>query len=412
MKRYKVISTTIHGNQMDSINNSSKSIVCYNRLNSLISIEFICMCGGYFLSSALIGSQRFVVYPLLILSIIANYLLSRRVSNAAPKRDISVVFLFTLVLLLSCSIAIIAQQRVGLEETIAQLVLIVLGVVYSFQVVRWLRFSFILYIGYILILVGLFAYALNVPQEMIRGTLFPNVSANAVSAQLLWISGFISIGVLKQDRACLPTLIKYLHLLLTLALCIYVGGRAGMIISIIQLIGMFLALNKPSELSLGRTIIVILSIVIVFTVAVNIERFSDLAIYKNFELSGFSSDGRSGILSEYLDSLGNPLHFLFGTDLGSLETISFYKQPHNSYVLLHSYTGILGFLLVCISLVVGIYRISGGNLGLMLVVSSFPIRVFFDSVCFFSNIDFCIYVICISAFCSRPIFETKGLIHE
>lgn len=363
------------------------------------------MCGGYFLSSALIGSQRFVVYPLLIFSIAANFMLSRRVPDASPKPNISAVLLFTLILLLSCSISIIAQQRTGLEETIAQLVLIVLGVAYAYQVIRWFQFSYILYVGYVVILVGVFVYALNVPQEMIRGALFPNVSANAVSAQLLWVSGFISIGILKQDQIHIPTLFRYLHLILTLALCIYVGGRAGMIISIMQLIGMFLALNKPSELSLSRTIIIILSIIIVFTIALNIERFSDLAIYKNFELSGLSSDGRSGIISEYLDSLNNPLNFLVGTDLDSLEAISFYKQPHNSYVLLHSYTGVLGFLIICIPLAFGIYRVSRGNLGLVLIVGSFPLRVFFDSVCFFSNIDFCIYVICISAFYNKPLFE-------
>ena len=133
-----------------------------------------------------------------------------------------------------------------------------------------------------------------------------------------------------------------------------------------------------------------------------------MAIYKNFELSGLSSYGRSGIIEEYLGSLDSPVNLLFGTDLESLDAIAILAQPHNSYVLLHSYTGLLGFFTVVTTLIIGIIRLSEGNLGLMLIVASFPLRVFFDSVCFFSNIDFCIYIICLSAVCNSPLLGAEG----
>ena len=236
------------------VNNNQVLSTRQNHLSELISVELIIMCGGYFISSALIGSQRYVVYPLLVLSIIVNFFCARRVQNTMLKRDEMAAFLFALVLLLSCSVSIISQLRTGLEETIAQLVLIVLGVVYSLQIMRWFRFSYILLVGYIGIVVSLFVYALSVPQESIRGTLFSNVSSNAVSAELLWLSGLLSLSMLKQGSTPLPTVIKYLPLIMTSALCIFVGGRSGMIIALMQLIGMFLSLNKPKELSLSLSI--------------------------------------------------------------------------------------------------------------------------------------------------------------
>lgn len=387
------------------------------KMRKVISAELLLMCCGYFVGHIVLGSQRYIVYPLLIASIVANFLITKNVHIFAERRDFQKVLLIALALMICAGCSILYQQRTGFEETIAQFGFIALGVIFACQIARWFSFTWLLWWGYVALVLFLSAYALSVPQSVIRGELFSETNSNALSAELLWLLQFIYIGIARENKR-MPLIIYLAPAILTLFLCLLVGGRSGVLFSAMLLIGVVLNFKNGRLLSLKRIVFVLSIIVAAIILVQNINIFQDTAIYQNFLTGGLDSDGRSSIAEQYFHELSNPLNIIFGVDLSQLPSIDFLKHPHNSYILLHSYTGLFGFLLVVILLCKGMLRISEGKIGMLLIVLSFPLRIVTDSICFFSNLDFVIYLLCISAFFDesvvlpKPHSKTGGLLRR
>lgn len=378
----------------------------YNRVNRelkqstkiLVAIELLAMSIGPTVGQLTMGSQRYIVYPLLVVSILLNYYLIKKdnIQLFKNKYEAEVVLLFCSVLIINNTVSIIVQQRTGFEETLIQPCLIVLGVLFAAQLIRLVTFSRFLWIGYSLIIFTLIIYASFIPQSTIRGTLFDNLSSNALTAHILWLLSLIYCVVI-FEKVHMPILIYLIPGILTMILSLLLGGRSGAIFSALAFCGALVSLKYFGFAHWKKILVSALVLFAILFVVFNVNDYSNYAIFNNFLSGGLESSDREEILKEYLSELTSPVDLLFGVDLNNLPLIAQLGHPHNSYIRLYSYMGLIGFFLVVMLLIYGIACVSKGKLGLLLLLIVFPARVATDSICFMSNYDFVFYMFCIIA---------------
>lgn len=371
-------------------------------LEQIVCVELLMLCCGYFVGTIFMGSHRYTVYPMLVLFIVLDYILiiRTRVTLFRSRKEAELVVLFSSVVVVCTALTMLVQQRSGFDETALQLAQIALGLLFGIVVMRWLSFSWLMWIGYIVLIVGIMLYASTVPQRFIRQTLFSNVSSNVVSAQTMWLLALMYVGY-ARSRIRMPIALYILPAVMTFALCVYVGGRSGAIFSGLALVGAVLSLR-----SAGYSIwkILLSASLLSFMLLIGYRALKgdgQFAIISNFSLGGLESSARAGVINEYIDSLDSIANLLFGTDLSSLRTVQAVEQPHNSYILLHSNLGIVGFCVIVVLIVRYLIIIARHNIGLMLIVLSFYLRIATDSVCFFSTLDFVVYAMCILVVCDE-----------
>lgn len=141
--------------------------------------------------------------------------------------------------------------------------------------------------------------------------------------------------------------IDILPAFLSLIFCIWASGRAGIISSFFIFIVVLLTVlfqNKKNRLK--KILLVIFIFFILVFILRNYLDFYNLTILERFKREGLKSS-RSILIEEYfLGITSNFFDFLFGVPFVNYKFLNFYKNPHNSFLMLHSKYGLFGFLLV------------------------------------------------------------------
>lgn len=379
------------------------------RIEVMVAFELVIFCFGYFAGHLFLGSQRYIVYPILILSVVANFIADRDFGSFfRTKQEGKAVWLFSFLLLGSTSFSMMYQGRVGFEDTFAQFVLIALNVAFAMYVIRYLHFSLFFLVGTIAVVAAIGLYLSTIPQEVVRGAAFKNMNTNAISAEMIWLVQLLYlswINELDKKRSCRA--VFFVPAALLFVVCVIAGGRSGMLCSGVLFIGVFVHYCRSNRVSLKVIGMFLAVAATVVWLVLNLSSFSNLAIMQNLIGGGLDSTGRDEIFTEYVDALAYVPNLIFGVDFQQLDPITFLVHPHNSYIQLHSFMGAVGFALVLVTMLVGIFRVSGLRIGVLLIAASFPIRIMTDSVCFFSDIDFMVYAFCLTALCSKSVLRKR-----
>ena len=151
-------------------------------------------------------------------------------------------------------------------------------------------------------------------------------------------------------------------------LSLVAGGRGGLLAATILLGGIILhryledEATRRERVLLGCLLVVILIPLLFLLLQVFASRFNGLYVVTRFLDKGLDGGGRLACWAEYIEkSMMSVTRFLFGTELYEVGWVVHYKgNLHNSYLFVHAFLGIFGFLfllgMLIRAIVVGIRR--------------------------------------------------------
>ena len=151
-------------------------------------------------------------------------------------------------------------------------------------------------------------------------------------------------------------------------LSLVAGGRGGLLAATILLGGIILhryledEATRRERVLLGCLLVVILIPLLFLLLQVFASRFNGLYVVTRFLDKGLDGGGRLACWAEYIEkSMMSVTRFLFGTELYEVGWVVHYSgNLHNSYLFVHAFLGIFGFLfllgMLIRAIVVGIRR--------------------------------------------------------
>lgn len=151
-------------------------------------------------------------------------------------------------------------------------------------------------------------------------------------------------------------------------LSLVAGGRGGLLAATILLGGIILhryledEATRRERVLLGCLLVVILVPLLFLLLEVFASRFNGLYVVTRFLDKGLNGGGRLACWAEYIEkSMMSVTRFLFGTELYEVGWVVHYDgNLHNSYLFVHAFLGIFGFLflmgMLIRAIVVGIRR--------------------------------------------------------
>lgn len=224
---------------------------------------------------------------------------------------------------------------------------------------------------------GFFFYQMfsGVDPELI----FETSSRNAVSGCTL--SAFMPLIFLyRQNKMLLPVI----PAILLWILAMWGVGRSGILSSTAILIAILFSsanFNKAKDSLIAKTMnfykigMIILICLVLFY---NIEEIASNAILK-FMTSGLESDARSMLINAYFQNI-EMTDFFIGIDLSTISEIAaFSENPHNYYLALHAFFGIIGFFMIISVFFYVITEMFKKNFLYAFIICAFLFRISTDS---------------------------------
>ena len=149
------------------------------------------------------------------------------------------------------------------------------------------------------------------------------------------------------------------HGIVIWVLSLLAGGRGGLLAATILLGGLILhkylqdEVTRRERVLLGCLLVVILIPILFLVLEIFANRFNGLYVVTRFLDKGMDGGGRLACWAEYLEKTSMSLkRVLFGTELYEVGWVVHYNgNLHNSYLFVHAFLGIFGFLFVLIMLI-------------------------------------------------------------
>ena len=137
------------------------------------------------------------------------------------------------------------------------------------------------------------------------------------------------------------------------------GGRGGLLAATLLLGGIILyrffrdEVTRRERVILGLILFVAMIPVLLVILQIFVNKFSGLYVVTRFLDKGMDGGGRLACWAEYIEkAASNPLSLLFGVNLEDVKWAVHYDgNLHNSYLFVHAYLGLFGFLFVLIMLI-------------------------------------------------------------
>jgi hypothetical protein len=221
--------------------------------------------------------------------------------------------------------------------------------------------------------------------QMFNGILpdfmFPRTSRNFISVCLLIGCSYHIISCIQNSSR--PSFFIFLC---SFIISIYAIGRGGIISFAILLF--FYPFTLDIKLKY-KVLIVFSFLLISVSGLLYFQTFLNDSGLKRFDSMGIESE-RSSINSDYLiAALKSPISMFFGADYNRIPSIVFVElNPHNSFIRLHVYYGLLGFIIFISFLVYSmIIFFSKRQYIYLLLISVLLIRSFLDSSAFHGPFD-------------------------
>lgn len=219
--------------------------------------------------------------------------------------------------------------------------------------------------------------------QMLIGT-DPNelfkASRNAVSSYA--ISSLMILVFLYRQRQIAPPI---LPALICMILSIWAIGRSGIISSLSIFIAMLFASNisltsKPSKILQITTKVMCISFGIIIVLVIWNNSIANTESYLSYFIArGLSDEVRKEIIIEYLHYL-TPSSAILGLELQIIPSINFANNdPHNSFIMLHAYLGLLGFIMFALITFHLISEFIHGNFIYGTIVLGYLLRISTDS---------------------------------
>jgi hypothetical protein len=242
--------------------------------------------------------------------------------------------------------------------------------------------------------------------------IFYGSSKNAISAVGIFLLSLYYISA----YLCKEKIFKFPVFLLFYC-CMWAGGRTGFLISTLWIVGLiFINLSENKfqfDLKLFKFLVItFLSIIALLTIkkAYYLSSINEDITVRNiisvFDLSKFNSidtfkskgikSPRLVFWSNYLAFIiSSPKAFIFGASrINNPELYPYAENLHNVFFMLHSKTGLLGFIPVVVLLIRAfINLIREKNVTILFVLCMFGLRSMFDWIGFFSYYDVLFYFV-------------------
>ena len=190
-----------------------------------------------------------------------------------------------------------------------------------------------------------------------KATIYLESSNNYISVHLL-APAVLYYGMLEARGKKAPVI----PALVTWVLSLLAGGRGGLIACTILLGGILIhhflqdETTRRERVILGLIFLLILIPIFFLILQLFVSKFNGLYVVERFLDKGLEGGGRISCWTEYIEkTFTDPLRVLFGTPLSDVKWAIHYKgNLHNSYLFVHAYTGLAGFLFLVVMLIRGI----------------------------------------------------------
>lgn len=228
-------------------------------------------------------------------------------------------------------------------------------------------------------------------------------SRNIISVYVLFY-GIIYCYVATREGE-LPSL---LPATLGLIVCMWAEGRTGFVASVVLFVFILLDNLYIRRSDVFRFVVPIIFAVVATAVIAYAFRDQWLSILERFTKSGTTDVGRSYLLEEYATGLGSSAANVFlGVPFSDYYWLTYFDNPHNSIVFLHSRFGLLGFALVAYYLARAVFSLSRRHGAFFVAVIAVAIlRALTDVTCFTGLFDVLWWIVILDAFGHR--WEGKG----
>lgn len=195
--------------------------------------------------------------------------------------------------------------------------------------------------------------------------------------------------------------IALLPALLIVPISIMSWNRSGFIVSLVYLLAVSFVGTSLSRKRKRRVLLyVVLSIGLVYLVNRYSEWFVGTGLYSKFERNALDNSARASIWESYFYSFDLPT-FFFGRAIDENHPlIAGFLNPHNSFIMLHSLTGIYALFIIVLTCM-RLWQYFRYNRFLLLLFSVLIVRSLTDMVFFFQPFDYVFYIF---------IFDYKNLL--
>lgn len=292
-----------------------------------------------------------------------------------PKNSI-IFLLITFLFLLSLLISFFSKNY-RIEDNI--LVLTYFGIAF---IPLNIKLNYSLYKAFIYIIILFFVF--NIISGVNPNDIFV-VSRNFISVLLLIGLGYYIISCFQNEKV--PSLLIFI---LSLAISIWATGRGGIIVfSLLLFTYPFLVDIKLSSKLIILSGIMILSVLAYFYLYNILFEFG----LGRFDDMGLEGD-RTLMNTQYLsNAISSPFNMIFGCNLNEIPSIlEVDNNPHNSFIRLHVYYGIIGFILIIFALTFSLLKyITKKEILYFVLLSAILLRSFLDSLAFHGPLDPLIY---------------------
>lgn len=260
---------------------------------------------------------------------------------------------------------------------------------------------------FLLLLLGFTSFfAIQIINGENPNTLFLEASRNWISIVMLTTAVLYYIESYKSN---LP--LRVFPSILVLIISIWAIGRAGILISCYLFLGIlylkYRNLNRKNRIVSLFVFSIILGLLIVFFID-KINDFIELnRLFNRFNEKGLDNSYRVEMIHEYINNL-NFINAIFGYDYTNNPFFRTWEfNPHNSFIRLHYYSGIVGILFVCFLITI-LLKYLKSNFLYFLLLSVVLMRGFTDTVIFFGRYDFLVFYFVIDSLQNGLNYSWKG----
>lgn len=245
------------------------------------------------------------------------------------------------------------------------------------RVIKWLLFSYIGYILFLLFIKGVYINAI-----------FPGTSKNIIGWFAIGISVFYYI--LEYERKTLANnRFDLFPAVITCFICLVSLSRSNIICSILLLIGV-LWFNYRVFTLIKKALFLIFLIIALGFLYYYFWNLLELGLQR-FEERGLESSERSLFLESYISKI-DVYTFFLGVDSNQYPFTLINGNFHNSFLLGHSNFGVLFLLLLIFILCLLIKKIFSSTV-LVILTLSLLIRSYTDTIMFIGDFDFIIFFV-------------------
>jgi len=282
-------------------------------------------------------------------------------------------------------------------------------IAFSFWLSVYLRRNTIAIWPFLILLYALAFYVLyfSLIQGLSVNRMFSSGSRNLLSYFCIFLFSYYCLLSYAGNKK-----IQMIPVLCVVIICVLAIGRTGIILSLVLYLTWLASLLSVKLTMKKISLILLMMISLIFFFSVEISSVFEQFYIKlaRLERYGLSNDYRNSMLDYYLSQLD-----VFNVFFGFKYTESGYflkwdLNPHNSFIRLHLYSGLISMLSFLILYLFSAYYWFKKSFFMFVVLNVIVLRVYFDTLVFFGPLDFVIFAIILYPI--PPLYHSKLVLNR